>query len=305
MNSKRSKRSLGIGGAETLSTRSLATAIGVSESSIKRWADDGTIGSARTVGGHRRIALGDAIRFVRETRATVVRPEILGFPELRKRRAGATAGAGDALTDLLTRGDAAQTRGLLQSLYLGGESLAAIVDGPLRTALDRVGALWTHDPAAIFLEHRAVDICIQALSHLRLLLPAPADGPVAVGGAVAGDPYLLPSMAAAIVLAGEGFEAVNLGADVPFASFAEAMDRLAPRIVWVSVSVLTSVEQIGPGIERLARSAARRQTHVAVGGRAGAGLDLSQAANLHLGGSMRELAAFARGLKAGASGAQA
>ncbi|MEO6025381.1 MAG: helix-turn-helix domain-containing protein, partial [Candidatus Binatia bacterium] len=64
---------------KVLSTRSLAHALGVSESSIKRWVDDGTIRSARTVGGHRRIPRVDAIRFVRATRASVVHPEILGL----------------------------------------------------------------------------------------------------------------------------------------------------------------------------------------------------------------------------------
>jgi MerR family transcriptional regulator, light-induced transcriptional regulator len=295
----------GLESARTLSTRALANAIGVSESSVKRWADNGAIGSARTAGGHRRIPLGDAIRFVRETRVTVVRPEILGLPELSRRRAGTAAAAEDALTDFLTRGAAAEARGLLQALYLDGESLAAIVDGPLRTALAGVGEAWTRDPAGIFVEHRAVDICIQALSQLRLLLPTAVDGLVATGGAVEEDPYLLPSMAAAIVLAGEGFEAVNLGANVPFHSFDEAMERLAPRLVWVSVSGITAPELIAAGLQRLAGRAARRHAHVVAGGRASAALALSETANLHLGGSMRELAAFARGLKAGAPGSPA
>lgn len=49
-----------------LSPRELAQAIGVSESSIKRWIDDGLIGATKTAGGHRRIAGSEAIRFVRE-----------------------------------------------------------------------------------------------------------------------------------------------------------------------------------------------------------------------------------------------
>src|SRR5215204_6409591 len=64
---------------QLLTTKDLAEAIGASESSLRRWTDSGAIKTARTPGGHRRIPRGEAIRFIRETRATVVRPEILGL----------------------------------------------------------------------------------------------------------------------------------------------------------------------------------------------------------------------------------
>ena len=62
-----------------LSPRDLADAIGVSESSLKRWADAGKIQVSRTDGGHRRIPLAEAVRFIRATGAQVVRPDILGI----------------------------------------------------------------------------------------------------------------------------------------------------------------------------------------------------------------------------------
>jgi excisionase family DNA binding protein len=65
-----------------LSPRQLATAIGVSESSLKRWIDDGLLSAARTAGKHRRIPLAEAIRFIRSQRAPLVRPDALGLPDL-------------------------------------------------------------------------------------------------------------------------------------------------------------------------------------------------------------------------------
>ncbi len=279
----------------------MAHALGVSESSIKRWVDDGTIRSARTAGGHRRIPRVDALRFVRATRASVVHPEILGLAAVVDQRSVAVADGAEVFADLLMRGAGLQARGLLEAWYLGGESLAAIIDGPLRSALDRIGELWHADRAdGIFLEHRALQICVLALSQLSLLVPVAAGAPVAVGGAAAGDPYLLPSMAAALVLAGEGFATVDLGADVPEESLTAAMTRLAPRLVWLSVSAVGDgrVEQ---HVGRLVAAAAARDAQVMIGGRAVAALSLRPAAHLHLGGSMAELAAFARGLQAGAA----
>ena len=44
-----------------LSPRNLAAAVGVSESSVKRWADEGRIRTALTPGGSRRIQLREAV----------------------------------------------------------------------------------------------------------------------------------------------------------------------------------------------------------------------------------------------------
>lgn len=295
---KRPNRSAVSAAPDTLSTRALARAMGVSESSIKRWVDDGSIRSARTVGGHRRIRRADAIRFVRERHADVPDPEALGLVAHARRKPPALTEGGRELADLLTSGAEGPARGLLASWYLAGESLAAIVDGPLRTALASIGTLWTHDRAGIFLEHRALQLAIAALAELRSFVAPPADAPVAVGGAIAGDPYQLPSMAAALVLTEEGFEAVNLGADVPLPTFAEAMERLDAVLVWVSASVAADGPAIASELTELAGRAASRRTHLVVGGRAREALGALAGPNLFTGSSMAELAAFARGLQA-------
>lgn len=282
---------------DILSTRDLAAALGVSESSIKRWADDGALRASRTAGGHRRIARADAIRFVRETRATVVRPQLLGLAEAGVASADARTGDdAERLFRYLESGAAAHARGLLLQLYLEGLSVAAILDGPVRSALERIGTLWRLQADGVFCEHRATEVCLQAIHQLRLLLPSEPGAPVAVGGAPAGDPYFLPSLGAATVLAGEGFEAVNLGADTPADAFERAAEGLAPRLVWVSVSSAPQPERAAREIVALARTLAARGAHVAVGGRAAAALRLPLLPNLQAGASMAELAAFARGL---------
>jgi excisionase family DNA binding protein len=136
-----------------LTTKELAHAIGASESSLRRWTDGGAIRTSRTVGGHRRIALSEAIRFIRETGTTVVRPAVLGLPG--DTRAGAAAGAEEQVYAALVDGDAERVRAEVMGLYLGGMNLAGIFDGPLGSAMQRVGELWLHGPGGILQEHRA------------------------------------------------------------------------------------------------------------------------------------------------------
>jgi hypothetical protein len=62
---------------ECLSPRDAARAIGGSESSPKRWGDDSLLRATRTVGGHRRIAVQEVVRFARTRRVVVQPPNLL------------------------------------------------------------------------------------------------------------------------------------------------------------------------------------------------------------------------------------
>ena len=67
---------------QVLSPREMATVLGVSESSIKRWVDDGAITSTKTAGGHRRIAVSEAISFIRRQGLTIAEGELIGLPRV-------------------------------------------------------------------------------------------------------------------------------------------------------------------------------------------------------------------------------
>ncbi|UCD74954.1 MAG: MerR family DNA-binding transcriptional regulator [Phycisphaerales bacterium] len=283
---------------QVLSPKELAEAIGVSESSLKRWADEGLLRASRTAGGHRRIPLAEAIRFVRDTRATLVRPEILDLPDVE-----AVAGdlpalqdAADRLFELLRDGHDRAARGLVMSLYLGGETTAWICDGPVREAMSRIGELWLHDPQGVYLEHRATDICIQALNRLRLTFPEEPGAPVAIGGAPPGDPYVLPSLIAATVLAAEGFRSVNLGPDTPAEALAQAVRDQNARLAWLTISNIGDPDATAGDVSKLAGQLADIGLSLVIGGRVVDELKLPRHGNLHVGRSMSELAAFAKGL---------
>jgi excisionase family DNA binding protein len=282
-----------------LTSKELANAIGASESSLRRWANTGVIRTSRTVGGHRRIPLSEAVRFIRESGATVVRPQALGLGEATTTSPVASA-ADDSLFAALCDGDAERAVGLVLSMYLAGTSLASIFDGPIGRAMHRVGDLWEHDARGIFVEHRATDLCLQAVNRLRALLaPAEADAPAALGGAPQGDPYLLPSMMAAAVLAEAGYRVTNLGADTPFDVLAKAAVEQKAALAWLSVSVADPQGQVTRDVANLAADLAKGGTSLVVGGRHAAALATKAWTDVHVLAGMGELSAFARGAKPG------
>lgn len=282
-----------------ISPKKLADAIGVSESSLKRWADDGQINVSRTAGGHRRIPIGEAIRFIRAIRAPLVRPEALGLSDMPA--CGdpvlSTESPAERLFAHLVEGKAREARGLILSLYLSGASLAEIADGPIRSAMKRLGELWSHDSDGVFLEHRATDICIQAVEQLRLLVESPTEGPVAVGGAPTGDPYLLPSMLAATTLAADGWHVVNLGPDTPFSAMFAAVERHAPRLVWLSISSIRNLKEIEEGVAELSARLSQRGTALILGGQAAGSLPIPKHTHSQRGESLADLLTLANELR--------
>lgn len=137
----------------SLSTSEFARAIGVSDSSVRRLADAGEIEIHRTRGGHRRIPVAEAVRYVREARTPVAHPELL---VLEVNPSDVTPeSAEEPILRALESGKAGATISLMQSSYASGMSIADLGDGPVRHAMEVIGKRWPHDKRAIFIEHRA------------------------------------------------------------------------------------------------------------------------------------------------------
>lgn len=286
---------------ESLSPRELAAAVGVSESSVKRWVDDGRIGAFRTPGGHRRIAITEAVRFVRATGTPLVRPEMVGLRELRSGNSGTAGGdlgaTGEALFDALFDGDAIKARAIVIGAFVEGARIVELCDGPIRSVMHRLGEIWNHDHAGVFLEHRATSVVVEILGRLRSLTPARPEAPRAIGCAPSGDPYLIPTLAAAAALSEEGFDATNLGPDTPLTALELAIEKITPAVVWISASTERSAPVVEAGLDSLARACRSNRASLVIGGRAFEDRTLGLASHAVHCRSLAEMAAFTRGLQ--------
>jgi len=289
---------------QNLSPKDLASVIGVSESSLKRWVDDGRLVASRTSGGHRRIPVHEAVRFIRETAQSVVRPDLLGLSDLtRVPVAKVTGGEGEsALLAALEAGHAEQARGLILAHYLTTRTVASVCDGPIAHAMHRIGELWRHSEQGIAIEHRATTICVEALHNIRLLLPPTAEeAPVAVGGAIEGDPYTLPTLMAATCFRELGVRDMDLGANTPFLSLVETARRHRAKFVWISASAINGgsagAARVVDALRQAAGSISEMGASLLLGGRAIYGLSLPQLPSTHVVHSMSELVSFARGAR--------
>ena len=215
----------------------LADILRVSESTVKRWVDRGLLSGTKTAGGHRKIALADVVVFLRSHGGSIPDLETLALLAGHSRPRGADTVSADELADLFVKGQTDAARTLVLAQFTAGRLVEEILDQLIGPAMAQVGERWAAGAIDVYEEHLATQRCARVLGELGQLMPAPSEtAPLALGGAPEDDPYILPTLMAELTLRELRWRTLNLGPDVPAASFGEAIARHHPRLVWISIT---------------------------------------------------------------------
>lgn len=251
---------------QRVTPKQIARALDVSESSVKRWCDKGTITTQYTAGGHRRVPISGLVDFLRDSKYELVHPEALGIPPTSGATERVVRRATEAMVAALLAGDEDRCRQIAVDLYLARHTISEICDQVFAEAFRRIGNLWECGEAQIYQERRGCEITYRVLFELQTLLPTPPENaPLAIGGATAGDPYLLGTTMAELVLRQGGWRAASLGNNLPLSSLTTAIERQKPRLFWLSCSHLPDVDQFLVDYNRLYERT-HEQTAIVVGG---------------------------------------
>jgi MerR family transcriptional regulator, light-induced transcriptional regulator len=283
--------------AQYISTMQAANALGVSISTVKRWVDDGILPAHRTAGGHRKILRAEVLALSRQGELPHRDLTSLSFASLGNEPLDLHS-ISTALHAAVLRGDGTEVSALIGRAYLSGVAIETLSDQVIAPVMTQVGHEWETARIEVWNEHRGTQLAAGALYELKVKLEARAEPkrPVAIGGTPQGDPYLLASLLAQLVLLDAGWEAVNLGPNTPLASLTSAMRELRPRLVWLSVSYLENSVEFLRSYRELYQAAEKSGVAVAVGGQALVGPIRSAMPYTTYGDGLNHLAAFARTL---------
>ena len=216
---------------ETLySLREAAEQLGLHYMTIYRYVRTGRL-EAQQSGAHWVIPARELLRFQQSNVAT-------GGTKPRKSRRG--PGATRRLVGRLVAGDENGAWGIAQEMLAGGATPKQVYLELFVPALQRVGQLWEQGKITVADEHRASGVTQRLVGRMGPLFRTrgPRVGTVIVG-TPAGETHALPTALVADILRGEGFDVVDLGADVPAAAFAEyalGVDGLVAVAIVVTVA---------------------------------------------------------------------
>lgn len=280
-----------------LSTIEAAQALGVSISTVKRWVDTGVLPAHKTAGGHRKLLQAEVLALARQgdlphgdiSRLTmpVAKDSTIDVEQIQA-----------ALLAAILEGDATCARGIFQRAYGDGISIEQLADQVVSPVFAAVGHEWENQEIDVWHEHRATQTCVQALFALKSTLEnrAERDRPVALGAAPEGDPYLLPSLLAQMVLLDSGWQAINLGPNTPLASLLKAARETKPRLIWISISYLPEPNRFLREYREFFRAIEPTGIAVALGGRGLSDAIRTSIPYTTFGDGLSHLAALARTL---------
>ncbi len=262
------------------SPKQVADRLGVSESSVKRWLDQGTVPILRTAGGHRRVSQESVDQLLEQLKKTS------GFPRLSEVGDDASSDfaaeesristdwRGKAIEEIaeafrvsLIEGEEQKCRSFIDSLIDRGHSPSTAADLLITPAMHGFGHAWERGDLSIYQERRACGIAMELLASLKRQLPVKPGGPIAIGGAPEGDQYQLPTAMVELALTECGWNAQSLGCNLPMPEFTAAVNEYHPRVLWISISWLMDehkfVRDFNAMVDQLPK-----QTAVLIGGRA-------------------------------------
>ena len=253
---------------DSVTPKQVAQAIGVSESSVKRWCDAGRLAVELTAGGHRRIRLDSILKFLAGQGFQLVSPESIGLPS-NTGRTGSVAlpRAAEFLTEALCRGDEESSRRVVLDLVVAGYDFASVADQVISEAMGNIGHHWEVGRLEIYQERLACQILVRVFADVFLLLARPpSHAPKAIGAALSGDTYDLPTQVVELALREVGVDATSLGTNLPPQSFVAALAHHRPRLAWISVSWVADLQEFAAGLAAIKAAAKPLGTTIVVGG---------------------------------------
>ncbi|MBC7912258.1 MAG: B12-binding domain-containing protein [Pyrinomonadaceae bacterium] len=257
--------------ANFLTTRQLARMWQVSEATIKRWADAGHLHSQKTLGGHRRFALSEVLKFQSErgfdTDGERVEPKRTATIASGAGKALAQAGALERFFEAISIGHEAEATAILLRQYLDRIPPVKILEETVTEALRRVGNRWHSGEMSVADEHLATHTAIRAIEALRSAMrPAQLGERLAVCCTVEDELHDIATLCVQVLLESEGWSVKNLGASMPFFALSDAIVKHRPHLVCISSTTNGALSRYAREYAQFKAVTLKHQTRIALGG---------------------------------------
>ncbi len=263
-----------------LSTADVARLFNVTETTVKRWADEGALKCQKTPGGHRKFVIKYVIEFAEKNNIEPL--GALEMPSGEERSSKLQLAvlerdvrrlAREFVDRLLTPADASLPH-YLSYLYEHKIPLWQIYDDIIRSGFREIGSRWEDGAIGVEHEHLASYRTLDALARLQsqihmkdpngrtALLSCPGDEGHEIGLRCIGN-----------LLEAEGWHVQYLGARTPLSALVRSVRDLRPTAVCISVTSTVGIDERCAMLEEIAATTKDSGAVAVLGGRAASEVD--------------------------------
>lgn len=221
---------------EYLSPKEVAAVVGASESSIKRWIDEGRIAAVKTPGGHRRIPASAVAELLRSRGHEMQDPAPLGISQPTSWAALSSAPEDEVsqFTAAIKDGDLITARDLALSRYFRGSNAADLCTQLIQPGWGALRADCPHPSEGCFTLHRARGLCYQVIDAIKPFVRNPEATIAATGADIGYEIDALPSAVCDLVLLEAGLVTASLGNSVAQPVLTGTIRERRAPVFWLS-----------------------------------------------------------------------
>jgi excisionase family DNA binding protein len=224
-----------------LSTSDVARLFSVTETTVKRWADDGTLKCQKTPGGHRKFEIRNVVEFAEQNHFDPVGAlEIPGDDAMGSKTQVAVLGRDFPVlaAAYLRKALELEESGLfpfLSYLYQHCIQLWEIHDLVIRPAMHEIGDRWSRGEVGIDREHRASYETLEALAMLQLQIRIkPSSGHAVICATLGDELHEIGLRCAHYLFESEGWDSRYLGSRIPADAINAGIVIWKPAVVCLS-----------------------------------------------------------------------
>jgi methanogenic corrinoid protein MtbC1 len=255
-----------------LSTADVARLFNVTETTVKRWADDRMLKCQRTPGGHRKFEMRHVIDFINEHHYEPTGTLTLDADDMGTRIQAAVLAKdfGDltkVFVDKVLSVGTPDVFSYLSYLYQHNIALWEMYDLIVAPGMRDIGSRWEKGSIGINHEHRASYETLDALAKLQSQASMkPRNGKSVVCASIGGDMHEIGLRCTSYIFESEGWSVHYLGAMIPHTSIITAITEAKPAFVCLSVTNPDDEQSVRKEMKEVVGAAHRVNAEVLLGG---------------------------------------
>ncbi len=284
-----------------VSTKEVATMLQVTETTIKRWADENVLHCIRTLGGHRKFLLKDVVKFAESNGYAVggSEPPPMSQKQMEQLQIGIhTQNYGKiagVLKEEAMQSDREGLTMLLLYLYKQHIPLPVVLDNVVMPGFAEIGREWEKGNLGIDQEHAASHAITEALVRtVQELHRKEPNKKSALCACPEGELHELGLQGLAYSLECEGWKVHYLGGNTPLEAISTAIRAERPELVCLS---MTSVRHRYQLIEKLGKVASAVHSYngkLLIGGQYAQKLSPEEVGCDHIATSIQDAISYSR-----------